>query len=88
MRDAVAVAEGADDDERGSGEPRGPEAGDDGGEVAEIDEAGVEDVAGGEEKIGEGEEIEEEAGEADARGAGGDSIWPSTTGWSVLESVA
>ena len=71
LRDAVAVAERAHDDERGSIEPRGAESVDDGGEVAKIDEAGVEDVAGGEKEIGEGEEIEEEEGEAEARDAGG-----------------
>src|SRR6202000_2760524 len=56
---------------RGSVEPRGAEAVDDGGEVAEIDEAGVEDVAEGEKEIGEGEEVGEEPSEADARDAGG-----------------
>jgi hypothetical protein len=71
LRDAVAVAERADHDERGSIEPGGAESVDDGGEVAEVDEAGVEDISGGEKEIGEGEKVEEEEGEADARDAEG-----------------
>src|SRR5580693_10349975 len=66
LRDAVAVAERTDNDERGSIEPGGAESVDDGGQVAEVDEAGVEDISGGEKEIGEGEKVEEEEGEAEA----------------------